>query len=92
MSAYIIVDVTPTNPEKMQEYAAAAGSTIEAHGGKFLAKGPVEALHGDTPFKMKAVIEFPDREKATAWYNSPEYQALIETRNEGMDSQFHLIG
>jgi len=92
MSAFIIVDMTPTNQDKLKEYAALAGTTFAAFGGKIVAKGPVEVLHGDAPFKAKAVIEFPDSENAISWYNSPEYQALIETRNMAMDSQFHVVG
>jgi len=92
MSAFIIVDMTPRDQDKLQEYAAIAGSTFATYGGSIVAKGPVEALHGGAPYMVKAVIEFPDRDSASAWYNSPEYQALIETRNAGMDSQFHLVG
>ena len=92
MSAYIIVDLTPTNPEKLQRYSSEASEIIAAFGGQFLAKGPVEALHGDTPYKLKAIIEFDDRETAKNWYGSDAYQKLVALRNEGMDSQFHLLG
>ena len=92
MSAYIIVDLTPTNPEKLQQYSTEANETIAAFGGQFLAKGPVEDLHGGAPHKMKAIIEFKDREIDKKWYDSVEYQKLIALRNDGMDSQFHLLG
>jgi len=92
MRAYIIVDLTPTNPEKLQRYSAEASETIAAFGGQFLAKGPIEALHGDMPHKMKAIIEFKDRETAKNWYDSAAYQKLVPLRDEGMDSQFHLLG
>jgi len=38
------------------------------------------------------VIQFPDRESAENWYNSEAYQAIIPTRDQGMNSQFHLVG
>lgn len=38
------------------------------------------------------IIEFPDRESAKRWYESPEYQAIIPLRDSGMDSIFVLGG
>jgi len=42
MAAYIAVDLTPINAEKMQKYGAAA--TIADHGGEFVVKGPISLL------------------------------------------------
>jgi uncharacterized protein (DUF1330 family) len=92
MSAYLVVDLTPKNTDKLQAYSAAAAETIAAFGGKFLAKGPFETFHGDALHKMKAIIEFPDSDAVHNWYNSDAYQALVALRDEGMDSQFHLLG
>lgn len=92
MAAYVIVDLTPKNQEKLAIYSASAASTFEPYGGKIIAKGPVQVLHGERSFDAKAVIEFPNAKKAAEWYNSADYQALIATRDQGMDSQFHLVG
>jgi uncharacterized protein (DUF1330 family) len=92
MSALVIVDLTPTDTEKLSAYSAQAGDTLKPYGGEFLAKGPIEILHGDANFTTKVVIQFPDRESAVNWYQSDAYQAIIPTRNQGMDSQFHLVG
>lgn len=96
MTAYIIVDLTPINAEKMQEYGAAAAVIIAEYGGEFVAKGPISTL---TPsddqselYTTKVIIQFPDHDKARAWYSSDAYQAIIPTRNLGMKSQFHLVG
>jgi uncharacterized protein (DUF1330 family) len=34
---------------------------------------------------------FPDYETALNWYNSPEYQQLIEVRSVLMDARFSLL-
>ncbi|MAE04785.1 MAG: hypothetical protein CMH76_00460 [Nitrospinae bacterium] len=34
------------------------------------------------------VIKFPDQVAAKAWYDSPEYQALIPNRDEAADMVF----
>jgi len=92
MTAYVVVHLTPKNAEKAQAYAAAAGPTVAAHGGKFLTRGPSETLAGEHAHKAMAVIEFPSRELARQWYASPEYQATIALRTEGLDSVFILGG
>ena len=33
----------------------------------------------------------PDRETAVGWYNSPEYQQLIDVRSVAMDARFSLL-
>jgi uncharacterized protein (DUF1330 family) len=92
MSALIIVDLTPTDTDKLSTYSALAAATLLPFSGEFLAKGPIEILHGDSAFQTKVVIQFPDKESALNWYASEAYQKLIPTRNLGMDSQFHLSG
>jgi uncharacterized protein (DUF1330 family) len=92
MSTLIIVDLTPTDTEKLSAYSAKASETLKTYGGEFLAKGPIESLHGDSHFTTKVVIQFPDRDSATDWYHSDAYQAIIPTRDQGMNSQFHLVG
>jgi uncharacterized protein (DUF1330 family) len=91
MSAYIVIDLTVKDAEKLSKYSAAAPATLAKFKGQFLTKGKIQALHGATTFQNKAVLQFPDKESALGWYNSPEYQALIDLRNSGMESQFHLV-
>ncbi len=92
MSAYVIVDLTVKDAEKLSQYSAAAAPTVAKFNGQFITKGKIQLLHGAALYQNKAVIQFPDRESAVNWYGSPEYQALIELRNAGMDCQFHLVG
>ncbi|MEM7426267.1 MAG: DUF1330 domain-containing protein [Pseudomonadota bacterium] len=91
MPAYVVVEVTVKNAEKLQEYSAAAGPTVVAHGGVFnLRAAVVETLTGQADFSRFVLIEFPDVQTAQGWYNSPEYQALIPLRDEGADMVFVL--
>ncbi|PCJ33890.1 MAG: hypothetical protein COA99_15180 [Moraxellaceae bacterium] len=92
MSALIIVDLTPTDKEMLSTYSALAVDTLVPFGGEFIAKGAIQALHGKAAFGTKVVIQFPSRENAENWYASDAYQAIIPTRDKGMDSQFHLVG
>jgi uncharacterized protein (DUF1330 family) len=36
-------------------------------------------------------MRFPDHEAAVGWYNSPEYQQLIDVRSVAMDARFSLL-
>ncbi len=92
MSAFIVVDLTPADAEKLQEYGAAAAATIAQHDGEFIVKGAIEPLNGGNHRQTKVIIQFPDREAALNWYQSDEYQALIPLRDQGMDATFHLVG
>lgn len=92
MTAYIIVDLTPIDMDKLQQYSAMAAESLVAFNGEFIAKGPIKSLHGDQNFQTKVIIGFPDRENAENWYLSDAYQKIIGLRNKGMDSQFHLVG
>lgn len=92
MPAYITVNFTPIDKEKMQQYGAAVPATLATYSGEYLVKGPAEQLLGDTGFQMQVILVFPTKELATGWYQSPEYQALVAVRNAGMRSQFQLIG
>ncbi|MGH8808273.1 MAG: DUF1330 domain-containing protein [Noviherbaspirillum sp.] len=91
MSAYIVIDLTVKDADQLGKYSSAAPTTLAKFKGEFLTKGKIQSLHGAVPFQNKAILQFPDKESALNWYNSPEYQALIELRNSGMDSQFHLV-
>ena len=91
MSAYVIVQGRVIDQEKMNEYGAAAGPTVAAHGGELVCRGPAAILAGDTAYTMAVVLKFPDTQAAQNWYHSPEYQTLIPTREAALDSVFVVV-
>ncbi len=92
MSAYLVVEFTVKDPDVYREqYAANAGGTAKEYGGEALAAGNWENLHGDGSFTSGALMRFPDRESIIKWYNSPEYQQLIDVRSVAMDARFSLL-
>ena len=92
MTAYIIVGLSPKDEEKIQQYGAQVPPTLAKYKGEIIIKGAVEQLHGHFDYKAQVILAFPTRDAAYNWYHSEDYQALISTRNQGMDSQFQLIG
>ena len=92
MSAYIIIEFTVKDPDVVREkYSATAGQTAKEHGAEVLANSNWEILHGDASITSGALMRFPDYETAIKWYNSPEYQQLIDVRSAGMDARFSLL-
>ncbi len=92
MSAYVVVHATPKDADKMQEYAAGAGPAVTKHGGEVVCRGPSEVLHGESAHQIMVVLKFKNKKDAQDWYNSADYQAIIATRNQAMDSVFILGG
>ena len=81
MPAYVLVDVDVRDPDQYARYRAAVPASLEAHGGRFLARGGETAtLEGDWQPKRIVVIEFEDLDSARRWYDSPEYREARDLR------------
>jgi uncharacterized protein (DUF1330 family) len=92
MSAYVIAEFTVKEPDIYREkYANNAGKSAKEYGAEALANSNWEILDGDPMLSSGAIMRFPDRETALRWYNSPEYQQLIEVRGSAMDVRFSLL-
>ena len=92
MSAYVIVEIHSEGPRDLPgPVPATAGKTAQEHGAEVLAAGNWEILDGETGLSSGVVVQFPDHESALRWYNSPEYQQLIDVRGLAMDARFRLL-
>lgn len=81
MPAYILANIEVTNAADYEEYRRRAPPIIAAHGGRYLVRGgPVERLEGEGPLHRLVVLEFPDRARAKAFYDSTDYQAIVGIR------------
>jgi uncharacterized protein (DUF1330 family) len=79
--AYLVVDAKSTDPERMVEYRRLSSIAVEKFGGRFLVRGGAyEVLEGQWQPQRLVVIEFESREKAKAFYDSPEYVAARQAR------------
>jgi uncharacterized protein (DUF1330 family) len=91
MATYVVVDVEVTDPEAYREYTQQVPGTLERYGGRFLVRGPQLQTREGTPPKRLVVIEFPSAEQANAWYDSPEYQAILPIRKQHARTSFLVI-
>ena len=92
MAAYVLVNVKITDSAGFAEYRKLVPATIAAFGGRFLARGgATEVLEGDWIPHRLVVLEFPDVATIKAWYQSPEYQQLLELRKRTATSDFVIV-
>ena len=81
MPAYVIVDITVTDPVGYEDYKKLAPPAVAAYGGKYLARGGrVEALEGDWAPTRLVILEFESVERAKQWLESPEYRPARQLR------------
>ncbi|HUZ75525.1 MAG TPA: DUF1330 domain-containing protein [Stellaceae bacterium] len=86
MPAYVVSVVNVKDPEQYQEYAKLAPAAVAKFGGRFLARGGIDAvLEGGLGANRLVVTEFPSAEQAKAFYHSPEYQAARQHRVDAAD-------
>jgi len=82
MSAYFVFNYSVTDPEMYGKYRSQVGPTIGQYGGAVIvatSSDVYEAVEGE-PAQVLVVLEFESREKAKAWYDSPEYDAIKQLR------------
>jgi uncharacterized protein (DUF1330 family) len=74
VAAYVIAMVDVKDPVRYEDYRRLVLPTVEAFGGRFVARGGhTEVLEGDRPAARVVILEFPTFEAAKAWWSSPEY-------------------
>lgn len=76
------------NPVAFDRYRSQVGETISKHGGTVVFRGArTDWFWNDlacAEFDACVEIDFPTREHAQTWANSPDYAALLAVRNEAM--------
>ncbi len=94
MPAYMIVTAKIADRDAfIQGYGAAAGALVAKFGGKYVLRGPgAELLEGDFGDGASMVIsEWPDKETAKRFWDSPEYGEAKKLREGIADCQVLLI-
>ena len=65
-------------------------ATLAPYGDKWLGQGPADVIESAWPGSV-VLVQFPSREAATAWYNSPDYQEIIALRTDNAISDLVLV-
>lgn len=92
MAAFVVVELEVHDPEGYEPYRAMASASVSAHGGAYRVRGgAVEALEGEAPTGRVVILEFPDLDRARAWYHSAEYQEAIPIRQAASTGRMFLV-
>lgn len=89
MAAYVMASMEITDAEAFVAYAKQVPKTLEAHGGRYLARGDAgETVEGTWRPKQVVLLEFPDMAAAKAWYASGAYQDILPLRLDHSRTHF----
>lgn len=92
MPAYVINDMEITDPALLEDYKRLSPPTIAQYGGRFLVRGgALTPLEGDWSPRRLVILEFPDREAAQAWLDSPEYAPARRLRQLASKSNLVVV-
>jgi len=90
--AYVIGEITVTDPARFQTYASQTIAALKPFGGVYRVRGGNgAALEGAAPASRVVVIEFPSRAAAEAWYKSDAYKAIRPIRQASTTSRLFLV-
>jgi len=82
MAAYVIIETDIIDAAQYERYKAASPATVEAGGGRLLARGgELDVLEGDWQPSRLVVLGFEDLAAARRWYESEVYQQAKKLRD-----------
>jgi uncharacterized protein (DUF1330 family) len=92
MAAYLVAQVRIHDPETYQGYRDAVPPLVDRFGGRFRARGgELEVLEGEWPLPRLVIIEFPSRDAARLFYDSPEYQKILPLRQRASKGNLVIV-
>ena len=93
MKHYTVGELSVTERGWARDYIANVTPMVERHGGRYLARTTTVAkLEGERePAQIVMIIEWPDADAASAFYESEEYRPYREQRRAGSTGEFVLV-
>lgn len=92
MAAYIIVEVSITDPKEYEEYKKLTPAAVAAFDGKFIVRGgQTETLEGNWQPERIVVLQFPTVARAKEWWNSDIYSKAKEIRHRTAKTKMIVV-
>ena len=92
MSAYLIVNIEVTDPDRYAEYIKIAPASVARYGGRYIVRGGrAEKLEGDYEPKRVVVLEFDSFDQGRAWWDSDEYAGPKAIRQSASITDMILV-
>lgn len=93
MPAYVVALIQSiSDAETYKRYVAQVQPTLEAFGGRFIARVPgPHALEGGPAPNRAVILEFPGEPEARAWHASAPYKPVMELRQSASKGMLLLL-
>ena len=90
--AYVVVEVSVTDPVIYENYKAAIAPLAVKYGGRYLVRaGRTEAIEGEPPTGRVVLFEFPSFEQAMAFERAPDTLKASELRHRSAKSRIFVV-
>jgi uncharacterized protein (DUF1330 family) len=89
--AIYVSEFEVNDAEGMRPYSANVEASFAKFGGRYIVRGGNVVSQEGAPSKRVVMIEFPSMEKATAWYDSPDYAQLKPIRHRFATSRVYTV-
>jgi uncharacterized protein (DUF1330 family) len=81
MSCYFVAQIRIYDMDEYQKYLENANAVFSKFNGKYLAvDSDPEVLEGNWSYSRIIIIEFDNENELKRWYESPEYQSILQHR------------
>ena len=91
MTAYFVASYRITDPAGYEPYVPAVIPILQAHGCEVLAAEHASQVIEGAPGAVTVILKFASKAAAMAWYNSPEYQAIVHLRTDNSEGRAVLV-
>lgn len=83
MASYLVGQITVLNEKLWKEYAEGVDISLGAYSAGIVFRGNKESvLSGKNETELVVVIKFADTDELKSWFNSHEYQSIVELRDK----------
>jgi uncharacterized protein (DUF1330 family) len=88
---FLLAEIEVSDIPTMQKYGAKMPETLAPYNTQYVIRGgKTISLEGEPP-KSIVMLQFESIEKAKAWYDSPEYQAIRPIRQSAAKGRLFLV-
>jgi uncharacterized protein (DUF1330 family) len=92
MAAYVIANISVTDPVRFRDYSAQVPAVLAQYGGRYIVRGgAIEVAEGSMTVDRLVILEFPSMAAARAWHASPEYAPLLALRASASISNLAFV-
>jgi uncharacterized protein (DUF1330 family) len=91
MKAYIVANYKVNDMEKYMEYIKRVGSVVKKYNGNTIVSDHNHDIKEGNPNQTIVIVEFNSKKEADEFYNSYEYQNIINYRKDSTEGWITIV-